>query len=46
MKELETFPHHFHEGARHNVRPFKPKETMKDTLRVILEYVRQRVQRI
>jgi len=46
LKGLETFPHHFHEGAQHSVCPFKPKETMEDTLRAILEYVRQRVQSI
>lgn len=43
LEKLETFPHHFHEGSQHNIRPFKPRETMEDTLRTILEYVRQRI---
>ena len=43
LEGLETFPHHFHEGSQHNIRSFKAKETMEDTLRVILEYVRQRI---
>ncbi len=43
IERLETFPHHFHEGNQHCIRPFKAKETMEDTLRIILEYVRRQV---
>ena len=43
IEGLETFPHHFHEGSQHIIRPFKVKETMEDTLRAILEYVRRRI---
>ena len=43
VEGLETFPHHFHEGSQHSIRPFRVKETVEDTLRVVLEYVRRRV---
>ncbi len=43
LNRLETFPNHFHEGSQHNIRPFKAGETMRDTLRTILKYVRQRI---
>lgn len=43
IEKLETFPHHFHEGSQHNIRPFGIKETVEDTLRVVLQYVRQRI---
>jgi len=45
LERLETFPHHFHEGGQHNIRPFKPRENMGDTLRTILEYIRQRIKK-
>ena len=43
LESLETFPHHFHEGNQHNIRPFEPMQTMEDTLRIILEYIRQQI---
>ncbi len=45
LKGLMTFPHHFHEGSQDNVRPFKPEETVEDTLKNILEYVKQKIKR-
>ena len=40
---ITTFPHHFHEGSQRNVKPFKPRNTWEDTLREILDYVREKL---
>ena len=43
LRRLNTFPHYFHEGAQHNIRPFKPRDTMENTLKTILNYIKQRI---
>jgi len=40
---VDTYPHHFHEGYQSNIRPFEPKSIWEDTLREILNYIRDKI---
>lgn len=40
---ISTYPHHFHEASQRNVKPYRPKETWEDTLREILNYIRNKI---
>jgi hypothetical protein len=40
---IDTFPHHFHESSQSNVKPFKPESEWEDTLRDILNFIRDKI---
>ncbi|ACB07441.1 toxin-antitoxin system TumE family protein [Candidatus Korarchaeum cryptofilum] len=40
---INTFPHHFHESSQLNVKPFKPESEWEDTLRDILNFIRDKI---
>jgi len=43
IEGLETFPHHFHKGSQRNIYPFKTEETIEETFRIVLKYIRNHI---
>ncbi len=45
-RHISTFPHHFHEGQDHIVKPFHYPENIVEALKEVLKYVKKKIERL